>query len=271
MLFPAVSDLGDGEDASAIDATTSDAVSENVPDAPSNGDAIASEAAPPDGGLEATTPFCAQHESALFCADFDESADAAAGFSNTYFSDGGVVMLSTSEFSTPPASLLAGNTTLASGQSTHAAEVRKTGVTPTKSLTLDLDFRVDALATQGSYVEAFAIVANGTPRSSIQLNVKSASTEVGEELVYADGGTTYTPHYFPAPLALGTWAHLTIALDFVGRTITVSVDGTIVVDHVTLVAGFTTGSVDLYVGNAYSPGPSSGASILYDDVLVVAN
>jgi len=272
LLFPDPGDLGGGQDATAPDAP-SDVALDVAPDAPANGDAAPpdADAAPSDGGSEATTPFCAQHPTATFCADFDESSDAAAGFTNTYLSDGGIVGLSTSELATPPASLLAGNAALTSGQSCHGAEVRKTGVTPTKSLTLDMDFRVDALATQGSYVEAFAIVDNASTRSSVQLNIKSGSTEVGEELVYPDGGTNYIPHYLPAPLAMGKWLHVTIALDFQARTLTTTVDGTVVVDHVTISKDFAAGSVDLYVGNAYSPGPSSGASILYDDVLLVAN
>ena len=272
LLFPDPSDLGGGSDATAPDAPN-DVTLDVAPDAPTNGDGAPADAdaAPTDGGSEATTPFCSQHPTATFCADFDESSDAAAGFTNTYLSDGGIVALSTSELVTPPASLLAGNGTLTSGQSCHAAEVRKTGVTPTKSLTLDMDFRVDALATQGSYVEAFAIVHNASTRSSIQLNIKSASAEIGEEMVYPDGGTLYLPHNLPAPFTLGKWVHVTIALDFQARTLTASVGGTVVVDHVTISKDFTAGSVDLYVGNAYAPGPSSGASILYDDVLLVAN
>ena len=271
-LFPSLDELG-GADAQAVDG----AVDSFAPDAPSEGDAQAepdadADAAPQDSGSDAPSSFCAQHSSAVFCADFDESADAAAGFTTTYLTDGGVVSRDTTEYVTAPAALLAGNAVLASGASAHGAEVAYTNFTPLSSLTLDVDVRVDALATQGSYVEAFALVFDSGAKSSLQLNVKSASSEVGEELDPGDGGAkTYVGHAFPAKLPMGAWSHVTIDVSFAARTLTVTVDAVVVVDHVTLAAGFATGKLDVYVGNAYSPGPSSGASIVYDDVLVVGS
>ena len=274
-LFPSIDELGGG-DAQDLDADfdgpTSDVAAESAPtDAPVDVAADAADAAPQDSGTDAPAAFCAQHASALFCADFDESADAAAGFSSTYLTAGGVVALDTSEFATPPAALLAGSTALASGASAHGAEVRSTSFAPTTSVTLDVDVRVDALATQGSYVEAFALVFEGSPRSSVQLNVKSASTEVGEELDSGDGGKSYVGHTFTTQLPMAKWSHVQIALSFAARTLTAIVDSNVVVDHVAISPSFTTGNLDVYVGNAYSPGPSSGTSIVYDDVLVVAN
>lgn len=273
-LFPSLDELG-GVDAQAVDGSVApDAPSESDAQTAPDADAAAADtdAAPQDAAPDAPSSFCAQHASAVFCADFDESADAAAGFTNAYLTDGGVLSLDTAEYVTAPAALLAGSTALASGASAHGAEVRYTNFAPTTSLTLDVDVRVDALATQGSYVEAFALVFDSGAKSSLQLNLKSASSEVGEELDPGDGGAkTYVGHAFPAKLPMGAWSHVTVALSFAARTLTVTVDAVVVVDHVTLAPGFATGNLDVYAGNAYSPGPSSGASIVDDDVLVVGS
>ncbi len=262
-LFPSLDDLG-GSDASLVDAAIENVVASDAGDA--GGDASI------DAQLDAG-PFCAQHPSATFCADFDESADAAAGFTSTYLTSGGVVALDTTTSATAPASLLAGNSVLDASSSSHGAEVRSTGVTPQNGVTLDLDLRIDKLASEGTYVEALAIVINGAVRSSIQLNLKAAASEVGEEIVGLDGGKTYVPHGFASALATSQWMHVTIAVVFQpSRTLTVTVGQNVVVDHVPLNAAFSaSGAVDLYLGNAYAPGPSDGAAIHYDDALLVVN
>ena len=262
LLFPSLDDLTGGSDASVVDVA-----SEKVP----ANDVVQP---PADAAMEAEAeagPFCAQHTSATFCADFDESADAAAGFTSTYLTSGGVVSRDTTTYATSPASLLAGNSSLDASSSSHGAEVRNTGVTPQTSTTLDVDVRVDALASQGSYIEALALVFNGAPKSSIQLNLKTSKSEVGEEIDPNDGGAkSYYGHALPSVLATGTWMHVTIALVFTPtRTLTVTVDQTVAIDHVPLNASFAPGPLDLYLGNAYAPGPSDGATIHYDDALLV--
>jgi hypothetical protein len=272
-LFPSLDALTDG-DAQAVDASTEASSGDASSDATSS-DANASDAPLGDSTLGDADagPFCAQHPTATFCADFDESADAATGFTSTYLTSGGVVSLDTSASASPPASLLAGDTTLTNGASAHGALVKSTGATPSIGITFDFDLRVDKLATQGSYIEALAIVINAATKSSIQLNLKAASSEVGEEVVGLDGGQTYTGHLFPAPVALNKWMHVTIALAFgAPRSVTVTVDTSVVVDHAPLSAAFSTaGPVELYLGNAYAPGPSDGATIHYDDAVLVVN
>jgi len=266
VLFPSLDDLGG--DAGA-DASPADAVAEPAPDAAPEASAVdAALDAPPDADA-APTPFCTEHATATFCADFDESPDAGAGFTSIYLTDGGVVSLDTGNFSSSPASLLAGSATLASGASAHAAVVEHTGATPATSVTLDYALYVDHLPSQGSYVESLALVFESATQSSIQFNVKTASAEVGEELDAADGGKRYVGHALASPLATGTWMHVTLALAMTApRTITASLDGNVVLDHVAMDAAFTAGPVDLYLGNAYSPGPSDGASLHYDDVVL---
>jgi hypothetical protein len=225
---------------------------------------------PSDASDASSAHYCALHATASFCADFDESADAASGFTSTYIASGGVLALDDAEFSSAPASLKTGNTLLdASTESTHAAEVVNTTLTPTSSITLDFDVKINSLASQGTVIEAFAMVLEASPRSAIQLNLKTASSEVGEEILVADGGKNYIPHVFSTALAMSSWQHVSIALAFAApRSITVTVDANVVVDHASMDPSFSLGAVDLYVGNAYSPGPSSGAVVLYDNVLL---
>lgn len=238
-------------------------------------------AAPDDGGggadtsMEndgATTPFCVSQPDAAFCADFDESTDPSTGFTSLYQNDAGILQYDDTQYASPPASIAAGSGPLSNGDTAHAALVKKTGITATGAVTLDLEIRVDKLATSGSVVEGLALVFNGASRSSIQLNVKKTSAEVGEEVVVGDGGTKYMGHPFPTNLAVGTWTHLRIVVSFasLNRNVTVLVDGTTVVDHVALSAAFTNGPLDLYLGNAYSPAPSDGSSIHYDSVALFA-
>lgn len=269
LLFPSLDDLSGGADASVVDAITEQPII--IPDA-SDVQQPPADAAIDVADAEAG-PFCAQHPTATFCADFDESADAGAGFSSTYLTSGGVVSRDTTTWATSPASLLAGNSALDASSTSHGAEVRSTGATPQTSVTLDFDLRVDKLASQGSYIEALALVFNGAPKSSIQLNLKAASSEVGEEIDPSDGGSkSYYGHGFGSALATNQWMHVTIALVFKpSRTLTVTVGQTVVIDHVTLNAAFAPGPVDLFLGNAYAPGPSDGATIHYDDALLVVN
>lgn len=275
LLFPTLDGLTGGEDGGPDVIGTSDVTNETSSndagfDAPS--DVTQSDVVVlPDAEAG---PFCAQHSGATFCADFDENADASAGFSTTYLTTGGVLSRDTAIYSTPPASLLAGNSTLDASSSSHGAEVRNTGVTPQNGTTLDFDIRVDKLASQGTYIEALALVFNASPKSSIQLNLKAASSEVGEEIDPGDGGAkTYVAHPLSGPAPPGTWLHVTIALVFKPtRTLTVTVAQNVIVDHATLNAAFSgAGTVDLYLGSAYAPGPSDGATIHYDNALLVVN
>jgi hypothetical protein len=265
-LFPALDGLT-GEDASidaSVDATSVDGGDASTSDAKSDG-ALGDAKADGDAG---GGTFCATQD-ATFCADFDESSDVTSGFSSLYLTDGGVVGLDDATASSPPDSLLAGNLVLGSGGSSHACVVTNTTVTPTTSLVLDMDMRVDQLASQGTYIEAFAIVFESATQSSIQFNLKSASAEVGEEMDALDGGKTYISHPFPGPMAMDVWTHVNITLAVQApRTITVTVGTTVVVDHSTMNAAFVFGPTDLYAGNAYAPGPSDGARVHYDNLVL---
>ena len=235
--------IGDGQ--SGGDSSIGDAVSDSTSDSAS---------------------FCLSDLDATFCADFDESTDAMAGFSSLYLNDGGVNGLD-EEFSSSPRAFFSGNRVLGSGTSAHAALVRTTGITPTRAIHLAFDIRVDSLDTAGKQIEALAIVNNSSTRSSLQMNLKAASSEVGEEIVALDGGTSYYPHVFSTKVPVGSYVHLDIVMSFnaTSRNVKVTVDGSTVV-QADMNAAFVTGPVDLYLGNAYAPGPSSGATIHYDNV-----
>ncbi|MGH7283913.1 MAG: hypothetical protein ACRELY_20500 [Polyangiaceae bacterium] len=260
-------DLSGGGD----DSTSSDSGDDSTGDVDGQAtgrDSSAGDAAPDSGS--ATAPFCLGDLDATFCADFDESMDAMAGFTSLYVSDGGVLGLD-GEYTSTPRAFFSGNSTLASGTSAHAAIVRVTGATPAKTMTLDFDVRVDSLDPANKTIEALAIVNNSSTRSSLQMNLRSTSSEVGEEIVALDGGVTYAPHVFSKPLPIAAYAHVEIvvqrgSLILQPSTLTVLVSGEAMVDHVNMSNSFVFGTVDLYVGNAYSPGASSGSKIHYDNV-----
>jgi hypothetical protein len=262
-LFPNVGDLT-GQDGAA-EASSTDA-----------GDAGAADATSDAKSTDATTDassarFCTTQDAA-FCADFDESADVMTGFTSVYLTDGGLVAVDDAASSSPPSSLLSGNFVLASSDSSHGCVVAKTSITPSSSLVLDMDLRIDELASQGTYIEAFAIVLESATQSAIQLNLAAASTAIGEEIDTLDAGKLFIPHTFAAPIAMSTWSHLNVTLVLEApRTITVTVDTTIVVDHAPMNSAFVVGPTDVYAGNAYSPGPSDGARIHYDNIVLRLN
>ena len=256
-------DLSGGGDDTTSSNDGSASYADATGDSTVRGDGSADGVAPGDGS---TSPFCANDLDATFCADFDESTDAMAGFSSLYLNDGGVNGLD-EEFSSSPRAFFSGNRVLGSGTSAHAAIVRTTGITPNSAIHLAFDIRIDSLDTAGKQVEALAIVSNSSTRSSLQLNLKAASSEVGEEIIALDGGSSYYPHLFSTKLSVGSYAHLDITMTFdsISRAIKVTVDGSTVVEAL-MNAAFVAGPVDLYLGNAYSPGPSSGSNIHYDNV-----
>ncbi len=255
-------DLSGGDDESTSSDSSTDSTSDV--DGRASTDGARADAAPPDSATSG--PFCAGDPDATFCADFDESTDAMAGFSSLYASDGGIFGLD-DELVSGPRAFFSGNSALPLLESAHAALVRHTGIGPSTRLVLDFDMRIDSLSTQNTQVEALAIVNNSSTRSSIQLNVKSTTTDVGEEIVEADGGVIYDPHYFPTPLPVGTYVHVQIAVQIgATHTMTVVVGPDTMIDHVDMNPSFVFGPVDLYLGNAYSPGPSDGAKIHYDNV-----
>ena len=264
-LLPALDGLmgADGRDGgagdAAADASSADASADSLP----GNDA--SDAATLDAS---DASFCATHD-ATFCADFDESSDAGTGFSSIYLNDGGTVERDLTSFASAPASLAAGNAPLATGVTAHGAVVRNTGVTATNGVTVEVDIRIEKLASQGTVLEALAIVFGAATKCSLQLNLKASASELGAEIFGVDGGKTYVPYAFPAPLATGTWLHLTFAVAFSpSRTITVSVGKTVVINAAPMNAAFASGAVDLFLGNAYSPGPSDGALVRYDNALL---
>ncbi len=218
-----------------------------------------------------STRFCTTQDAA-FCADFDESADVMTGFTSLYLTDGGFVAIDDAASSSPPNSLLAGDFVLASNGSSHGCVVANTSITPSSSLVLDMDVRIDALASQGTYIEAFAIVFESATQSSVQLNLMAAASAIGEEIDTLDAGKLYIAHTFSAPITMSTWSHVNMKLVLKApRTITVTVDATVVVDQAPMDSSFVVGPADLYAGNAYAPGPSDGARVHYDNIVLDLN
>jgi len=258
-------DLSGGDDTTS---SSSDAGGDSTTDVDGKviGDGAPKDGASSDSG-STSGPFCVGEVDATFCTDFDEEPDAMTGFSSLYLNDGGIFGFD-DEFVSGPRGFFSGNSALPSGTSAHAALVKHTGVIPSAGITLDFDMRIDSLSTQNTQVESLAIVNLSPTRSSLQLNVKSTATDVGEEVVELDGGVIYNPHYFPQSLPVGTYVHVHIAVD-IGvstRTLTVVVGPDTMIDHVGMNPSFVFGAIDLYLGNAYSPGASDGAKIHFDNV-----
>lgn len=253
---------GTDEDAgvAASDASLGDA-SAALLDAAKNGEASV---LTDSGG-----PFCEQHKIAVFCADFDESDAAQFGFTGSSVTDGGFLGVDPAIWKSPPGSLHAGNVALLSGMSTVADVQRATGVTAVTNMTVDFDLQADQLASTAA-IESLAIVFSSATRSAIQLNLSTTSSDLGEEILQTDGGKMFFPHYLKTPIPTGTWVHLTVSLDFVAHTISASVDGSPSVVDSPLNAGFTLGPLTINVGNAFSPGPTSGASVHFDNLLIDA-
>ena len=265
-LFPSVDGLS-GQDGAA-EASATDAGDAGSNDATS--DAKSTDAT--DATTDASSARFCTTQDATFCADFDESADVVTGFTSLFLTDGGLVAVDDAASSSAPNSLLTGNLVLAINDSSHGCVVAKTSITPSSSLVLDMDMRIDTLASQGTYIEAFAIVLESATQSSIQLNLETASTVVGEEIDTLDAGKLFIAHTFPAPITMSTWSHVNITLVLQApRTITVTVDTTVVVDHASMNSAFVVGPTDVYAGNAYSPGPSDGARIHYDNIVLHLN
>ncbi len=223
-----------------------------------------------DGGTSDSATFCAQHISATFCADFDESDAAQSGFTGSVASGGGFFSLDHVEFRSPPGSLFAGSFALEAGTQSFGDVARTTTITPTTSATLDLDLFADQLPPATAPIEALAIVFESPTRSALQLNLSTTNGNVGEEIVQLDGGKSFYPHNLADAFPTGAWTHVTIALSFSTRQVTVTI-GTAAPIVATINSDFVTGIAQLNVGNAYAPGPSPGSALHYDNVVLNVN
>jgi hypothetical protein len=224
-----------------------------------------------DGGTGDASAFCAQHASATFCADFDESDAAQSGFTGSIASGGGFFSVDHVEFRSAPGSLLAGSFALDSGAQSYGDVQRTTAITPTTSATLDFDLFADQLPPLTSTIESLAIVFESPTRSALQLNLNTTNGNVGEEIVQLDGGKSFYPHYLAGAFPTGAWTHVTIALTFSPtREVSVTIGSAApIVSPIN--SEFVTGTAQLNVGNAYAPGPSPGSTLHYDNIVFNVN
>jgi hypothetical protein len=255
-------DLTGGGADDAGSTTTSDASSGSDvfigdKDAPTSFDAATADGA----------PYCEQHKSSTFCADFDESDAAQFGFTGSILTDGGLLSVDDLVSESPPGSLHAGSGPLNSGDQAFGDVQRTTGLTPTSSVTLDFDVMADTSPPASSPLESLAIIFASSTRSALQLNLTATSAVLGEEIVQVDGGKEFFPHLLANAIP-GSWTHVTISIDSSMRTVTVTVNGAPSLMATSFNAAFTFGPVAINVGNAFAPGPSPGSSVHFDNVLL---
>ncbi|HEX7666286.1 MAG TPA: hypothetical protein VF407_17290, partial [Polyangiaceae bacterium] len=106
-------------------------------------------------------PFCATHPGHTFCADFDESTDAATGWSASETKNGTLV-LDEATFVSPPRSM----ESIAPATSSSSEADARLGldfVTPPKTVRLEMDVMVCDFSDAGSggYIELFKLAFGG--------------------------------------------------------------------------------------------------------------
>jgi hypothetical protein len=273
----------------APDGATQAGDARNDPDARSLGDGPAGDSSPPvdsatdssaagDASNDAPTTFCATRQpQPLFCADFDEGV-LAQGWSYVH-TVGGSLALDTSDFTSPPAAMIAqsGIITMPNATVDVAAYRSFTLGGQTFTGTVEADLRVDKTdAAGGVAVLAQIGLADGGGGGDYFLQLVTGSNggaplscSVNE--IYFSAGMSSTPvrHPVAQTIALRTWTHiaLSVTAPFAGGagTATLSINGAQVGT-----AGITVPvrnfAPTIGVGLLYVLTPSNGWSAIFDDV-----
>jgi hypothetical protein len=263
--------LSNGTPDAGYDGAVTDAVAEHpvALDGPAlDGGSDATDAPTADAGSDSAT-WCTGQGTHTFCADFDEGA-LLTNWTGPYVTDGGSIGLDPTAYTSAPNSFRATSAALPDGGQAHAALVRDFTETPL-AVHLAFDLRVDALSTTGAETEAAALVflvPSGEQPYSMQLNLVESKTELGEQIP-VDGGFTYIGHALSMSPPIGQWVRVTIdcLLAAPNRTVTVSLGGSVVLDHQPLDSRYIAGRAEFLIGDLYTPGPSSGTTVHYDNVI----
>jgi hypothetical protein len=227
-------DASDGGLASSTDADSSSALEGSIDagsSSPDGATADGSNDAASGADADATTlGYCASlAPQPTFCDDFDEGADAGAGWDSILTpGDASVVVDTTHALSSPRA--------LHTASPGFVAGLTKSFAMP-NSIDIDADILFHALPATGQLC-AFQIRGAG---SYIYFQADAVDS------YFQYGPPDISTHYL-TPLTLDAWHHVSVHLEnlAVASSITASIDGTTLWSSHTLTAGFT--SITLYVG-----------------------
>ncbi len=154
-----------------------------------------------DGAVDAGPGFCSTHPGAIFCADFDESADPASGWTATNVSDGGALSTTTTGFVSPPRAFQAAIDSAA--QSTAFAFFAYPAVMPAK--TIEADIAISGGAAQFATVLTVAgFTPDAGPEYQLAFGLELSASDYNAILAFGgagDGGTSVTCTLFNASSA----------------------------------------------------------------------
>ena len=190
-LFPSLDGLS-GADAALDAAIDQDAMSNVDGDATSESEA------------EASAPFCASSSTHTFCADFDEGS-ATAGWSSTQVDPDGALSLSTSTFTSSPASLRA---TMARRSSSSPGEYATVDekVTGWPHVVVDFDVYLEPPSFQNGDINS------GIMSLSYFSGSVNASATISVGASYITVGTLGAP-INGTPMPTSTWLHVHFDVD----------------------------------------------------------
>lgn len=242
--------------------TPEDLGAEAGPPAPANPDAGVSPA-------DAATPFCSTKRSALFCADFDETADPQADFDDLFFGQAKVTLDETAATSRPASLLFELTSPLAAQPSRAWARRSGLAADAVPSIRLSFSVRVDSLAVGEASVAQLERMGG----SSVEIFVSEADATLFEAAKRASGEIDYTRRVpLPRFAAKGSWGRYDLTVDR-GKAVpevTVRLDGEIIKRVDLDGVDWGTGSFEIKLGYVFrNPGATTDA-VRFDDVLVEA-
>jgi hypothetical protein len=255
--------------AEASDDASGEASSDDARDAASTDDSSDASDAQDTSPSEAGPTYCAKVD-ATFCEDFDLNPLTAQWIISNP-GDAGTIAIDDATASSPPNALLGAAPVLQDGDVLHARIDHAISVTASEAV-VAFDLYVGQLSSNNVGVEALSIVFTlSSGKNSIQLITKSNIDQIGQQLSPLDASPTTTFFDLPQLLSPQTWTRVTIDIVFTSAPPTASVwfDQTKVLDLQALDPTFASGPVTVFMGEVFAKGPTTSASELRFDNVVV--
>jgi hypothetical protein len=231
-----------------------------------------------DATEASTTSFCASLSPApVFCDDFD--VHPLPGIWDTLTQTGGTVALDTGASVSPPRSLLATDSALATGQSLDAALLKRFTL-PAPPTTISWSFQLQPVAVDTTAAAALVLASLDfvdTPgnRYSVQFTLEQDGGPVRlrleEQSGLLDGGSSYVPHTLPDSLPLGAWTDVRLVMTRSGPTtasVQVSFGSTTELATTPLSMNVDATTLQMVIGSRYEFEPSQGWTTRYDNVVL---
>jgi hypothetical protein len=213
---------------------------------------------------EAGAPFrCASLSPApVFCTDFDTGTLASIIDSDTAV--GGAIAFDDAVFRSPSRSVRLTAPALAGADVAHAQLRRSFGFTPTTSIRVEFDLKIDS--TDPSSSNAISVGMGG-----YELGLFLGATAKLRQGVPGDGGTAFSATNVTPPAA-GTWVHLalTIALVDGASTATLAYDGVASGPLPIVMDQYRASSWLVVVGLNYVDAPDDGRELHIDNLVIDA-